>query len=123
MEHRLAHRYKTHCAVDIFQGHRCIVQGTTCNVSKDGALLEADSGPLLRHGHVELELSAPDSGVSRRRLRGVVIHSDDLKLGVMLLDRWNMDEWTTLTKPPPRVPIVRPTQRMMQPDTAGTSDV
>jgi len=97
MEHRLANRYTTDCAVDIFQGHRCIVQGVARNVSQDGALLEAEALPWPCHGHIQLELRTSDPASASRRLRGVVIHRDDQKLGVMLLDSWNSAEWRALT--------------------------
>lgn len=97
MEHRLYRRFPANHPVEIHQGHHCIARGRACNVSREGALLEADDGPLPGHGHVELELKLPASDVPPRRLRGVVVYRDDRKLGVMFIDAWSQAEWLALT--------------------------
>jgi PilZ domain len=97
MEHRLFRRFPSDLPVDIYQGHRCIVQGRARNVSREGALLEADAGPLPGHGQLQLELKAADAGVAPRRLRGVVVHREDQRVGVMFLDAWSDSEWRALT--------------------------
>jgi PilZ domain len=97
MEHRLFRRFPSDLPVEIFQGHRCIVHGRACNVSREGALLEADGAPLPGHGHLQLELKANDPGVAARRLRGVVVHCEDQRVGVMFLDAWSDAEWQALT--------------------------
>jgi len=97
MEHRLYRRYPSNHPVEIRQGHHCIVHGHACNVSREGALLEADDGPLPGHGHVELELNLNPSDIAPRRIRGMVVHRDDRKLGVMFIDAWNQAEWQALT--------------------------
>ena len=97
MEHRLYRRFPTNHPVEIHQGHHCIAHGRACNVSREGALLEADDGPMPGHGHVELELKLPISDMPARRLRGVVVYRDDRKLGVMFIDAWSQAEWQALT--------------------------
>lgn len=97
MEHRLFRRFPANHRVDIYQGHQRIVQGRACNVSREGAMLEADDGPLPDCGHVELELKLNDSEVASRRIRGLVVYRDDRKLGVMFIDAWNPSEWQALT--------------------------
>jgi hypothetical protein len=103
MEHRLAERIASTRAVDLFGGRCSPVRGHIRNISKDGALLEAD-GPLPYCGHVGFELRATALDTRARRLRGVVIHRDDQKLGVMLLDRWSDAEWNALTRPARALP-------------------
>ncbi len=100
MEHRLAERIASNRAVDLFRSDCSVVSGHLHNISKDGALLEADAGPLPYCSHVRFELCAPAPDTPSRRLRGVVIHRDDQKLGIMLLDTWNEAEWNALTRPP-----------------------
>ena len=97
MEHRLYRRFPTNHPVEIRQGHHCIAHGRACNVSREGALLEADDGPLPGYGHVELELKLTAAGIPARRLRGVVVYRDDRKLGVMFIDAWSQAEWLALT--------------------------
>jgi hypothetical protein len=97
MEHRLYRRYPSNHPVEIRQGHQCIANGHACNVSREGALLVADDGPVPDHGHVELELKLNAADIAPRRLRGLVVHRDDRKLGVMFIDAWNQAEWQALT--------------------------
>lgn len=97
MEHRLYRRYPTNHPVEIRQGHQCIARGRACNVSREGAMLEADDGPMPAFGHVELELKLNESDSAPRRLRGLVVYRDDRKFGVMFIDAWSQAEWQTLT--------------------------
>ena len=100
MEHRLTERIASNRAVDLFQSDYSVVRAHLHNISKGGALLEADAGPLPYCSHVRFELCALTPDTPSRRLRGVVIHRDNQKLGIMLLDRWNDAEWNALTRPP-----------------------
>jgi hypothetical protein len=98
VEHRLGQRHSTAYPVEIVQGHGPILQGRLCNVSLHGALLEAEDPALPCRGHVQFELRLPDHG-SVQRLEAVIIHRDDQRLGVMLLDTWENEAWSALTKP------------------------
>ncbi|MGH8595829.1 MAG: PilZ domain-containing protein [Gammaproteobacteria bacterium] len=97
MEHRLYRRFPTNHPVEIHQGHQYVIHGYALNVSREGALLEADDGPMPGHGHVVLELKLSESDGAPRRLRGVVVHRDDRKLGVMFIDAWSQSDWLALT--------------------------
>jgi PilZ domain len=94
MEHRLAHRYPSDYPIEISQNQRRVLQARIRNISKHGALVETLGGPLACQGHIQLELPGIDA---TQRIRGVVIHRDDEKLGVMFLDAWSPAEWDALT--------------------------
>jgi hypothetical protein len=93
MEHRLADRFAVDLPIEIVSAGR-IVRGHTRNVSKDGALLETEAGPLSYQSHIQLALRP--TGAESHRLRSVVIHREDAKLGVMFLDTWDHAEWEAL---------------------------
>ncbi len=98
VQHRLAKRIDASRDVDLFSGDYSIVRGHIRNISKDGALLEADQ-PLPYRSHVSFELCNVAPVSQSRRLRAVVIHRDDRKLGIMLLDTWSDAEWNALARP------------------------
>ena len=94
MEHRLADRYPSDYPIEISQNQRRILPARIRNISKHGALVETQGGPLACPGHIQLELGG--STELPRRIRGVVIHRQDDKLGVMFLDAWSPEEWDHL---------------------------
>ena len=95
MEHRLTDRYPSDYPIEISQNQRRVLQARIRNISKHGALVETEDGPMACQGHVQLEL--PVSDATPRRIRGVVIHREDAMLGVMFLDEWSAAEWDALS--------------------------
>jgi hypothetical protein len=94
MEHRLADRYPSDYPIEISQNQRRVLPARIRNISKHGALVETHGSPLACPGHIQLELGGTTE--FPRRIRGVVIHREDDKLGVMFLDAWSTEEWDDL---------------------------
>jgi len=95
MEHRLADRYPSDYPIEISQNQRRVLQARIRNISKHGALVETEGGPIACQGHIQLEL--PGTDAMPRRIRGVVIHREDAMLGVMFLDAWSASEWDAVS--------------------------
>jgi PilZ domain len=95
MEHRLTDRYPSDYPIEISQNQRRVLQARIRNISKHGALVETQGEPLACQGHIQLELPGRDD--TPQRIRGVVIHREDTKLGVMFLDAWSAAEWDALS--------------------------
>lgn len=85
MEHRLSIRRESNEWVVIYQLGRCIGPAHIRNASRHGTLVEFADSPSISRGCIEIEFATRDLPT---RLRGLVIHRDGTRVGVMLIDEW-----------------------------------
>jgi hypothetical protein len=89
MEHRLSIRRESNERVLIYQLGQCIGPACIRNTSRHGMLVEFGNSPSISRGCIEIEFTTRDLPT---RLRAMVIHHDETRLGVMLMDEWPVDQ-------------------------------